>query len=120
MTTSRVAFQQFLFPIVPTYVGTIPPNTPFPYIKCDYIESGFGEQTLQSAVLYTNSSNHVEAEGIVDLIDKAVSIGGRLLNLNNGGVMTVVKGTPFAQHYPQEEPNIKAILINFINTVYKI
>lgn len=120
MRNSRVAFQGFLFPIVPTFVGVIPKGTPFPYIQLNYIESGFGESVLQSAVLYSNQSVFTEAETIVDNIDRAIGHGGVKLDLDGGGYLTVHKGNPFAQHYPQPEGDaILAILINFELRTYQ-
>lgn len=120
MRNSRVAFQGFLFPIVPAFVGTIPQGTQFPYIHLNYIESGFAEPVLQSAVLYSNQSVFTEAETIVDNIDKAIGNGGVKLDLEGGGYLTVHKGNPFAQHYPQPEGDaILAILINFELRTYR-
>lgn len=119
MTDERVAFQTFISDIVPIYVGTVPSGTPFPYIQLNYIQSGFAESVLQSAVLYTNQSTPIEAESIVDLIDEAIGHGGVKLNIEGGGYITVNKGTPFAQHYPQEEPNISAMYLNFQLKTYK-
>lgn len=119
MTNSRVAFQGFLFPIVPTYVGTVPSGTAFPYIQLNYIESSFAAPVLQSAILYTNQSTFAEAEGLVDKIDKAIGHEGVKIPIENGGYLTIYKANPFAQHYPQQEPNIKAIYINFELRQYK-
>lgn len=120
MRNSRVAFQGFLFPIVPAFVGTIPQGTPFPYIHLNYIESGFAEPVLQSAILYSNQSVFTEAETIVDNIDKAIGHGGVKLDLAGGSYMTVYKGSPFAQHYSQPDGDaILAILINFELRTFK-
>lgn len=122
MRNSRIALQTFLSQFVSVVSGNlIAPEQKKPYMHLHYIENGFSEPTLQSAILYVDGSNNtVQAESIAEQIGDAIGVGGVKLSLDNG-YMTIYKGSPWAQHYPQPiEDNVFAIYMNFEIRIYKI
>lgn len=107
-------FWSSLSPDLPAYVeGFVPTTAELPYLTYSLINNEFSGQTAYKVMIWTRSNSLSSLMGYLDILSKAIPEEGATLNLNNSkGSLTLFRGDPFWQIYPQEEIDIKAAYIN--------
>lgn len=93
------------------YEGSVPENAELPYITYSFETSNIGRPVFMSASLWysgswtaiTEKSNEISCD---------LGVGGITVPYDNG-FLWVVRGSPFAQRVPDENPTIRRIRLNF-------
>lgn len=109
--TSMYQFWNKVLPAWPS--NTVPTGTALPYLTYTPVSSEWGTSTLGTAIIWSRSSSFRTATEAADKVEALIpAVVGTKIPLTGGGLW-IKRGTPFIQHYPQEDPDEKAIYINY-------
>ena len=93
------------------YEGSVPDNAKLPYITYSFEIGSIGHPVYVSASLWYEGSWTAITEKTNE-ISSDLGIGGITVPYDHG-LMWVVRGSPFAQRIPDENPIIRRIKLNF-------
>lgn len=114
MATKAQAFQEFIEGFgVPAYAASaVPEDAPFPRITYRLALGAWGQgETSVQVDLWCRTESEAEPNEIVDLISRALGIGGVILRCADGA-MWVKRGEPWCQSVPDEDATVKRRYLN--------
>lgn len=97
---------------IPAYEEhSIPENAVMPYITYNVTVDSLGNMQVCTADLWYRSNSWQEVSLKADEIADYLTIGGKVIPIDNKQYVWVCRGAPFAQRMPDEEDTIKRIYI---------
>lgn len=97
---------------IPAYEEhSVPENAKMPYITYNVTVDSLGNMQVCTADIWYRSNSWQEISLKADEIADYITIGGRVIPIDNKQYVWVCRGVPFAQRMPDEEDTIKRIYI---------
>lgn len=120
MTDLAKLYYSFWNGIIKAYVEyAVPDDAVLPYItytlgRTDYLTDG-----LQQVRIWTRSKSFAPLMGYCDQVEELIPQCGLSITLpdNKGGIF-ISRGTPFIQHMPMDDKDLKVAYINVIVRSY--
>ena len=97
---------------VPAYdENTVPDDAVLPYITYEVAVDDFGHTVISATNIWDKSTSWNGVTSILELVTNELGLGGTTRRYD-GGLMWIMRGTPFARRVPDDNQNIRHISIN--------